>query len=635
MRPEPRPSIPATVFSPRIRYFASTCKENGIVFIGPPSSAIDAMGSKITARQTMKDAGVPIVPGIEEGISDPQEAAEIADAIGYPIILKPAAGGGGIGMKIVQSREELLPALTSSQSVARSAFGDDTIYIEKYLTEPRHIEFQILADNYGKTIYVSDRECSIQRRHQKLIEESPSPVMTEELRQRMGSIAVKAAKAIGYSSAGTVEFMYSRGDFYFLEMNTRLQVEHPITEMVTGVDLAKEQIMVAAGYPLGYDQSDMKINGWAIECRINAEDPLNDFAPCPGKIKRYRSPGGPGIRVDSGVYTGYVIPPYYDSLISKLVAHGKDRKEAIARMERALYEYIIVGVKTNLIFHKAVLRNKRFRSGDINTHFIKDENIVEAVKIVAVEDYEKGMSLASALGADNRQIAAISAAVGILPQPEQGRGEELKVAAPDILSFLISGEWVSGEEMAKRLAISRAAVWKQIQVLRQRGYEISASTGKGYRLAKKPDLLDADRISGCLKTKWLGRDMRISGRGRLHQRGCPLSGPRLPERHRHPGRDPDTRPGQTLPALGFASRWNLDESHLKAENAAQSCLPDKHGRERSSLPCVLLHARPGSGHQVAQRPLDPGAKDLRHPHGGGRAGGPAGLCRGGTGPQRQ
>jgi pyruvate carboxylase subunit A len=362
------------------------------------------MGSKITARQTMKEAGVPIVPGIEEGISDPDVAAEIAENIGYPIILKPAAGGGGIGMKIVQSREELLPALTSSQSVAKSAFGDDTIYIEKYLTEPRHIEFQILAD--------SDRECSIQRRHQKLIEESPSPVMTEELRQKMGSIAVKAAKAIGYSSAGTVEFMYSRGDFYFLEMNTRLQVEHPITEMVTGVDLAKEQIMVAAGYPLRYDQSDMKINGWAIECRINAEDPLNDFAPCPGKIKRYRSPGGPGIRVDSGVYTGYVIPPYYDSLISKLVAHGKDRNEAIARMERALFEYIIVGVKTNLIFHKAVLRNKRFRSGDINTHFIKDENIVEAVKIVAVEDYEKGMSLASALGVDNRQIAAISAAVG-------------------------------------------------------------------------------------------------------------------------------------------------------------------------------------------------------------------------------
>lgn len=391
--------------------FASTCEENGIVFIGPPSSAIDAMGSKITARRTMKAANVPIVPGIEEGISDPEEAAEIADGIGYPIILKPAAGGGGIGMKIVMSREELLPALVSSQSVARSAFGDDTIYIEKYLTEPRHIEFQVLADRKGRTIYVSDRECSIQRRHQKLIEESPSPVMTEDLRERMGGIAVKAAKAIGYVSAGTVEFMYSRGDFFFLEMNTRLQVEHPITEMVTGVDLAKEQILIAAGEDLGYAQDDMQIRGWAIECRINAEDPLNDFAPSPGKLKRYRSPGGPGIRVDSGVYTGYVIPPYYDSLISKLVAHGRDRKEAIARMQRALYEYIVVGVKTNIIFHKAVLKNARFNRGDINTHFIKEENIIEAVKEVAVSDQEKGMSLASAIGADTRKIAAISAAV--------------------------------------------------------------------------------------------------------------------------------------------------------------------------------------------------------------------------------
>ncbi|HPW73946.1 MAG: acetyl-CoA carboxylase biotin carboxylase subunit [Methanothrix sp.] len=392
--------------------FASACAENGIVFIGPPSSAIDSMGSKITARQTMKEAGVPIVPGIEKGINDPDEAMDLADGIGYPIILKPAAGGGGIGMKIVKSRGEMLPALTSSQSVALSAFGDDTIYIEKYLTEPRHIEFQILADEMGKTIYVSDRECSIQRRHQKLIEESPSPVMSDELRESMGAIAVKAAKAIGYASAGTVEFMYSRGDFYFLEMNTRLQVEHPITEMVTDVDLAKEQILIAAGQPLNYDQSDIQIRGWAIECRINAEDPLNDFSPAPGRIQRYRSPGGPGIRVDSGVYSGYLIPPYYDSLISKLVAHGKDRKEAIARMERALYEYIIVGVKTNIFFHKAVLRNARFRSGDFNTGFIKEENIADAVIRVAAEDFDKHQSLASALGADNRKVAAIAAAVG-------------------------------------------------------------------------------------------------------------------------------------------------------------------------------------------------------------------------------
>lgn len=399
--------------------FASACEENGIVFIGPPSHAIDSMGSKITARQTMKKAGVPIVPGIEEGVSEPGDATEIAENIGYPIILKPAAGGGGIGMKIVQRREELQPALASAQSIASSAFGDETIYIEKYLSEPRHIEFQVLADKLGKTIYVSDRECSIQRRHQKLIEESPSPVMTEELRERMGSIAVQAAKAIGYVSAGTVEFMYSRGEFYFLEMNTRLQVEHPITEMVTGVDLAKEQIMIASGEPLNYSQNDMTIRGWAIECRINAEDPQNDFIPSPGRISRYRSPGGPGIRVDSGVYNGYVIPPFYDSLISKLVAHGKDRTEAVARMERALFEYIIVGVHTNLVFHKAVMRNARFRSGDINTNFIKEENILEKVKEVAKEDYEKGKSLASALGADTRKIAAISAAVGTyMAQPK-------------------------------------------------------------------------------------------------------------------------------------------------------------------------------------------------------------------------
>jgi pyruvate carboxylase subunit A len=406
-------------------HFAKACEDNGIVFIGPPPRAIDAMGSKITARQTMKNAGVPIVPGIEEGISEPEEAVDIADSIGFPVILKPAAGGGGIGMKIVKTREELMPALASSQSVARSAFGDDTIYIEKYLAEPRHIEFQILADQKGKTIYVSDRECSIQRRHQKLIEESPSPVMTEILREKMGSIAVKASRAIGYVSAGTVEFMYSRGDFYFLEMNTRLQVEHPITEMVTGVDLAKEQILIASGDDLGYSQDEIDIHGWAIECRINAEDPLNDFAPSPGKIKRYRSPGGPGIRVDSGVYTGYVIPPYYDSLVSKLVAHGRNRKEAIARMERALYEYIIIPLKTNIVFHKAVLRNERFRRGDVNTHFIAEENILESVKEVAEQDYEKGATLASALGADARKVAAISAAVGsYMSQMEQSKGRK-------------------------------------------------------------------------------------------------------------------------------------------------------------------------------------------------------------------
>ncbi|MBN1323639.1 MAG: acetyl-CoA carboxylase biotin carboxylase subunit [Methanotrichaceae archaeon] len=393
--------------------FARECEANGIVFIGPTSTSIDGMGSKITARQTMKAAGVPIVPGVESGISRAREMLEIADEIGYPVILKPAAGGGGIGMKIVEQRGDLESAFTSAQSIAKSTFGDDTVYVEKYLPEPRHIEFQIMADNHGRTVYVAERECSIQRRHQKLIEEAPSPIMTEDLRQRMGDIAVKAAKAIDYRSAGTVEFMYSRGDFYFLEMNTRLQVEHPITEMITGIDLAKEQILVAAGEDLGFSQDEISIRGWAIECRINAEDPLKDFAPSPGRLKRYRSAGGPGIRVDSGVYTGYVIPPYYDSLISKLVAHGRNRKEAIVRMERALYEYIITGVATNIAFHKAVLRNPRFQSGDINTHFIKEENILADVKRIAKEEEEKGLTLASALSADSRKVAAISAAVGM------------------------------------------------------------------------------------------------------------------------------------------------------------------------------------------------------------------------------
>ncbi|MGC9515880.1 acetyl-CoA carboxylase biotin carboxylase subunit [Methanocrinis sp.] len=392
--------------------FAQACEEKGIVFIGPTSRSIERMGSKIAAREIMKNAGVPIIPGSEGGIVDPQEAVELVESIGYPVMLKPAAGGGGIGMKIVWNDETLGPALSSARSIAKSAFGDETIYVEKYLADPRHIEFQILADSKGRTIYVSDRECSIQRRHQKLIEESPSPIMTPELREEMGSIAVRAAEAIDYRSAGTVEFMYSRGDYYFLEMNTRLQVEHPITEMVTSVDLAKEQIRIAAGEPLAYSQDEIEIRGWAIECRINAEDPLNDFAPSPGRIKRYRSPGGPGIRVDSGVYVGFVIPPYYDSMISKVVAMGRDRKEAIARMERALYEYIVTGVKTNINFHLAVLRHERFRRGDINTNFLKEEAIMEEVKKVAEAEREKGLSLASALGADTRKVAAISAAVG-------------------------------------------------------------------------------------------------------------------------------------------------------------------------------------------------------------------------------
>jgi pyruvate carboxylase subunit A len=391
--------------------FARKCEEAGITFIGPTSKAIEQMGSKIAARNLMIDAGVPVVPGINEAISDVDEACEIAESIGFPVIIKASAGGGGIGMKIVHAKSEFKSALTSIQSVAESAFGDSTVFIEKYVEEPRHIEFQILADKYGNTVYLLERECSIQRRHQKLIEEAPSPVITPELRKKMGETAVKAAKAIGYENAGTVEFLYSKGEFYFLEVNTRLQVEHTITEMITGIDLAKQQLHIACGEKLPFKQEDIKCNGWAIECRINAEDPLNDFTPSPGKIRRYRSAGGPGIRVDSGVHMGYTISPYYDSMISKLCAWGTDRDEAIARMRRALYEYVVVGVTTNIPFHKAVLRSEAFKEAKLTTHFIDDNNIIEEVKKVVEEESEKAITLASVLDNKDQKIAAATAAV--------------------------------------------------------------------------------------------------------------------------------------------------------------------------------------------------------------------------------
>lgn len=392
--------------------FARRCEEEGIKFIGPTSTSIEMVGCKIEAKKTMKKAGIPVIPGTLEGITDISRALDTGDRIGYPVIIKASAGGGGIGMRIVREREELAHAIESTQSVAKSTFGDPTVFIEKYLEEPRHIEFQILADSHGNTIHVLERECSIQRRHQKLIEESPSPIMTRELREKMGRDAVKAAQAVDYVNAGTVEFLYSRGKYYFLEMNTRLQVEHPITEVVTGVDLAKEQLRIAAGEKLSYEQKDIQARGWAIECRLNAEDPLNNFTPSPGKLRRYRSSGGPGVRVDSGVHTGYTITPFYDPLISKLTVWGRDRNEAIARMERALYEYIIVGVTTNIPFHKAVMKSEYFRRGELTTHFIEDHDIISEVARVVEAEKEKGATLASALGVDDRKVAAITAAVG-------------------------------------------------------------------------------------------------------------------------------------------------------------------------------------------------------------------------------
>jgi pyruvate carboxylase subunit A len=388
------------------------CEKHDIKLIGPSGRVIEEMGSKITSKKLMKKAGVPVIPGASKGIDNVEEASKMAELIGYPVIIKASAGGGGIGMRTVYEEDELVRAIESTRSVAASAFGDSTVYVEKYVEEPRHIEFQILADEHGNTIHVADRECSIQRRHQKLIEEAPSPIMTDELRAEMGETAVKAASSIGYTNAGTVEFIYSDGEFYFLEMNTRIQVEHPITEVVTGVDLVKEQIKIASGREVCCKQDDISVRGHAIECRINAEDPLNDFAPNPGKITGYRSPGGNGVRVDSGVYNNYTIPPFYDSMISKLIVWGRTRNEAIARMQRALSEYIILGVKTTIPFHKSMMSNQQFRDAKLHTHFVDQykNEIIENIEKVIQKDREMEARLKSTF-LPSRKVAAVSAAV--------------------------------------------------------------------------------------------------------------------------------------------------------------------------------------------------------------------------------
>lgn len=390
--------------------FAKACEDHGITFIGPSSRAMAMIGSKIEARKVMARAGVPVVPGSGGEVKGIDDVFRVADEIGYPVVLKASAGGGGIGMKVVNKAEELEKVFESTKAVAASAFGDGTLFVEKYLPKPRHIEFQILADD-GRVIHLNERECSIQRRHQKLIEETPSPIMTTGLRREMGLLAVRAAASIRYVNAGTVEFIYSDGNFYFLEINARLQVEHPITEITTGIDLVKEQLLIASGEGMSIDQKDVRIHGHAIECRVNAEDPLNDFTPSPGKITKYRSPGGPGIRIDSGVRMGYTISPYYDSMISKLVAWGRTRDEAIARMGRALSEYIITGVTTNIPFHKAVMRNPAFIRGDLSTSFIDDEHILDEIPKIMEEDEARAARLAEFFKED-RKVVAISAAVG-------------------------------------------------------------------------------------------------------------------------------------------------------------------------------------------------------------------------------
>ncbi|HJX03343.1 MAG TPA: acetyl-CoA carboxylase biotin carboxylase subunit [Dehalococcoidia bacterium] len=402
--------------------FAYACEKEGISFIGPSSKVIELMGNKVAAREAMHKAGVPVVPGTRSSVSSFDEARRIADEICYPVIVKPSGGGGGIGMTIASNQEELQKALQNSRAIASTTFGLPDVYIEKYLGHPRHIEFQILADTHGNVIHLGERECSIQRRHQKLIEEAPSTAFNQEMREEIGSLAVKAARSINYRGAGTLEFLYTDGKIYFLEMNTRIQVEHAITEMVTGIDLVKEQICIALGQILSMRQEDVRVNGWAIECRINAEDPLNNFAPSPGKLSGYRSPGGIGIRVDSGVHTRYTIPPNYDPMISKLIAWGRDRNEAIARMRRALYEYIIVGVKTNIPFHKAVMENHNFINGELGTHFIDKEThlIVEMQQIMSREKpLEEKLSQ---IFEQRKKVAAISAVATVAQMYKEKQG---------------------------------------------------------------------------------------------------------------------------------------------------------------------------------------------------------------------
>ena len=352
--------------------FAKVCEDCNIKFIGPRPEVIGMMGDKVEARRTMKAAGVPILPGSPEPIESAEEAIEIAKEIGFPVIIKAAAGGGGRGMRIVREEEDLASNLELAQSEALAAFKNGAVYIERYIERPRHIEIQVLADEHGNCIHLGERECSIQRRHQKLLEEAPSPAITPEQREKMGAVAVKACKEIGYSSAGTFEFLLDEdGSFYFMEMNTRIQVEHPVTEMVTLADIVRNQIRIAEGEELGFTQDDVLIVGHAIECRINAEDP-EKFTPSPGKITAFNIPGGPGVRVDTAVYPGYVVPPYYDSMIAKLIVHARTRELAIARMKRALEMMTVEGIKTTIPLHLKIMNDEKFQAGDFSTKFMEE-----------------------------------------------------------------------------------------------------------------------------------------------------------------------------------------------------------------------------------------------------------------------
>ena len=355
--------------------FADTCVASNLTFIGPTGDQIRAMGDKASAKRLAKAAGVPTVPGSEGVLEDPDEALALAESIGFPVIIKATAGGGGKGMRIAHAADSFLQLFSLAQNEALSAFGNGDVYVEKYLEQPRHVEIQVLGDQHGRVVHLGERDCSVQRRHQKLIEESPSPALTDDLRQRMGQAAVALSAAINYVGAGTIEFLLDTdGSFYFMEMNTRIQVEHPVTEMVTGIDIVKEQIRVAGGAPLSLPADMNGLRGHAIECRVNAEDPYRNFQPCPGLITAYHPPGGPGVRVDTHVYAGYTVPPHYDSLLAKVIVHGRDRVEALARMGQALDSFILEGVTTTIPFLARVIRHPDFMAGKVDTRFLERES---------------------------------------------------------------------------------------------------------------------------------------------------------------------------------------------------------------------------------------------------------------------
>jgi len=401
--------------------FAQACLDAGLTFIGPPPAAIRAMGDKMAARRVAIKLGVPVVPGTEQPVADDAEAARVAERLGYPVMVKAAMGGGGKGMRLVRAPGDLAGALRAARSEAGAAFGDAAVYIERYVEEPRHIEIQVLADAHGGVVYLGERECSIQRRHQKLVEESPSPFVTPEMRRRMGEAACRVAAAVGYVNAGTVEFLVDRErTFYFLEMNTRLQVEHPVTELVTGRDLVKDQLRIAAGEKLGFGQDDVALHGWAIECRVNAEDPFASFIPSPGTVVGLRAPGGPWVRDDTGVYAGCTIPRFYDTLMAKLIVWGPDREAAIARMTRALGEYKVAGVQTTIPILERIIRHPDFVAGRLSTGFMerllaadKPEGAGRHRKIAliaaALTAYERAGRPASAVGSSSGPATAPSA----------------------------------------------------------------------------------------------------------------------------------------------------------------------------------------------------------------------------------